>query len=344
MSTVIVAMDVGGTNARARVAEVRDGENAVPVRDDIVTQARSARELYEFAGGVVRSAEEYGTVATSVVAVAGPVTDGRSRMSNWTHDPVLDVAELVHAGLPAEATDLVNDVVAGAWGALARLERLDRVEALSHHAGAPDLRASGAGSLVYLAPGTGLGASALVHHGLGRRKAVAVGCEAQHTQIPRFAGEIGQVAEVAERDMGYAPSWEDLVSGRGLVRIYDALGSMAGGPPLDESAGDARAADIAAAALAGDDPQAVAAVNVFYRSLGHFAQTLALSYLPCSVVVIGGTSTARNLPLVHTSGFAETFAGHRRFGELLSEIALFAVGGDVNLEGGIWLAAHSGWQ
>lgn len=343
MCSVVVALDVGGTNARARVAIVRDGGVVLPDPDTVV-QARSASELYEFAAAVVRHAREYGDIARSVVAVAGPIVGTSSRMSNWSREPEIDLAGLEHAGLPAGATDLVNDVVAGAWGARARMESRERPEALSAHPGTPDLDAPGAGNLLYLAPGTGLGASALIHHGLGDLGATAVGCEAQHTQIPRFADELGQVVALIEDAAGAAPSWEDLVSGRGLVRIRDAIGALGGGPPLDTNAGDERAAEIAAAALAGSDQQSVAAVNVFYRALGHFAQMLALVYLPCAVVVIGGASTEYNLPLVRASRLAEIFATHGRFSGLLGAIPLYTVGGDVNLEGGIWLAAHSGQQ
>lgn len=343
MSNIALAFDVGGTNTRARMAMVRDGEGVVPAHDDIVTQARSAQELYEFVTQVVWEAQRQGTVTASVVAVAGPIVGTTSRLSNWPQDSEIDLAALELAGLPTDATDLVNDVVAGVWGALARVQS-DRVEALSAHPQRPDLSAPGAGSLVYIAPGTGLGASALIHHGLGPRKATAVACEAQHTQIPRFPGEIGQVAAAAEVAMGYPPTWEDLVSGRGLVTTYDALGTLAGGQPVASAGGDERAGDIAAAALSGDDAQAVAALNVYYRALGHFAQMLALTYLPCSIVVIGGTSTEINRDLLHGSDLVETFAVHRRFADLLGAIPICAVGGDVNLEGGIWLAAHSGRQ
>ncbi|MFU8891631.1 MAG: hypothetical protein ACNA76_08310 [Anaerosomatales bacterium] len=67
----------------------------------------------------------------------------------------------------------------------------------------------------------------------------------------------------------------------------------------------------------------------------------ALSYLPCAAVVFGGASTERNLPLIRENGLAATFAQHERFADLLGSVQLFAVDGEVNLEGGVWLAARS---
>jgi glucokinase len=153
--------------------------------------------------------------------------------------------------------------------------------------------------------------------------------------MPRFDGEIGRVVDAIAGTLGRAPDWEDLISGRGLVNVYEALG-----PTDGETALDARA--IAEAARAGSDERARAASDVFYRTLGHFARTLALTCLPCAAVVIGGASTERNLDLLRAAGLPEVFATHHRFAELLGAVPLYAVGGEVNLEGAVLLALEAG--
>src|SRR5690606_2744975 len=113
--------------------------------------------------------------------------------------------------------------------------------------------------IVFVVPGTGLGAASLVRHGLGRYGASVLACESQHTRIPRFSGELGQVIDaIAEAD-GHAPSWEKIVSGRGLVRTYDALRAIEAGQPLSTSRGEAARAEAVANAAQGGDAQARAA-------------------------------------------------------------------------------------
>lgn len=341
MKDIVVAIDVGATNTRARVAEVTGAGQSPLVLSDFETQVGSATELGAVVSRVASGAALLGKVASAVVAVAGPVAEGGSSVTNWHVDAAVTVGRLERAGLPAGRTSLVNDVVAGAWGALARIQSPGSdqfVELLTDPAvGGPSL---GGGTVVYIAPGTGLGAACLIRHGMGALGASAVGCEAQHTTASRFEGDMARAADAVADSLGRAPSWEDMVSGRGLGRIYSALRASAAAetPGPDDDAKGARA--IAELALAGTDPVAVEAVFIYYRTLGYFAQMLALAYLPCAAVVIGGASTEHNITLLRSSGLAGAFTDNDRLSGLLSRIPLYVVGGEVNLEGGLWLATR----
>jgi len=342
VSELVIAFDVGGTNTRARVAVVAGVGEPLLAVPDITRCVASARELREFVSQVAATAGRLGTVTAAVVAVAGPVVGERIRLTNWPSDTAITLDELEAAGLPSGRTQLINDAVAGAWGAGARLSSAGPAGGThplnTVPGGAAALRE---GNIVYVAPGTGLGEAVLVRHGLGPHDATVVAGEFQHTQIPCFEGETGRVVDALAVALGRAPDWEDLVSGRGLVRTYYALCAIAAAEPLVITGDDAkRAGGIADAARAGTDAQALAASNVFYRVLGRFAQTLALAFLPCAAVVIGGASTERNLELLRRGRLTQRFTEHHRFGDLLGEVPLHAVGGEVNLEGGVWLAAR----
>jgi len=343
VNELVIALDVGGTNTRARIATVPDAGEPRLAAPDVTTNISSADDLAAFASQAVRTAGRLGDVAAAVVAVAGPVLDQRSRVTNWPSDSSIAVADLEGAGLPTGHTRLINDAAAGAWGALARVDRDgDAVRAQTLVARRGGGHGLAAGNLLYVAPGTGLSSAFIVRHGVGPLGASIVACEFENTQIPRLEGEIGLVTDVIARALGRAPDWEDLVSGRGLVRIYDAVGSLAD-TGTRVAPGDVahRAGAIAESARSGDDERAVAASRLFYRTLGHFAQTLALACLPCAAVVIGGASTERNIELVRGSGLAGVFATHHRFSPLLAAIPLFTVGGDVNLEGAVLLALQA---
>ena len=343
MNDLVIALDVGGTNTRARIATVTEAGESILAAPDVTTNISSADDLAAFASEAVHTAARIGRLSAAVVAVAGPVLDQRSRVTNWPSDSSITVADLVAAGLPRGRTRLINDAAAGSWGALARVDRAgDAVDALT--LGARRTGASGlaAGNLLYVAPGTGLSSAFIVRHGEGSTGASVVACEFENTQIPHLEGGIGLVTDVIAQALGRAPDWEDLVSGRGLVRIYDALDAIAGtGTRVAPGNVAHRAGAIAESARIGDDQRAVEASELFYRTLGHFAQTLALACLPCAAVVIGGASTERNMELVRASGLAEVFASHHRFSSLLAEIPLFAVGGDVCLEGAVLLALQA---
>ena len=335
---LLVAIDVGATNTRARVVTVSRERETTLVGPDVTERVASASELYDFVSCVVRGASGSGTIAAAAVAVAGMVDVDRCNLTNWRSDSVIEASGLEAAGLPHGQTRLVNDVVAGAWGAVARLdgEQPSARPFNSPRGVAPGVRD---GSLVYVAPGTGLGAATLVRHGFGPLGATALGCEGQHTQVPRFGGDIGRVVDVLAQARGSQPTWEDLVSGQGLVAIYRAWCSIDGKAPLlaeDDAFG---AGSIAAAALRGD-VTALAAANVYYCTLGHFAQLLAMTHLPCAVVVIGGDSTEHNLELMRRSGLADAFATLPRFDDVVSAIPIYTVDGQVNLEGAVWTAAR----
>jgi len=340
---LVVGLDVGGTNTRVRIAAMSAGGPLLPVTADVTQCVASAHELRSLVERAAHDAGRFGRVTDAVVAVAGPVTGDTIRITNWASDPIVSVADLEAAGLPHGRTRFVNDAVSGAWGALARLEGTGTGPIRPLLAGRGAETAPGAGNIVYVAPGTGLGEAVVVRSGPEPIRATVVAGEFQHTQMPRFADDSGLVADVIADAIGRSPDWEDLVSGRGLVHTYDALAAIATGAGLIVSDDDAmRAGMIAQAARAGSDPLALEASGIFYRNLARFAQVLAVVFLPCGAVVFGGATSEANLDVMRTSGMAEIFAEHHRFAKLLSAVPLYVVGGEVNLEGTVRLAALSG--
>jgi glucokinase len=335
---LMLAFDVGGTHTRARIAAMIGGGAPRPAAPDVSTRLCSAHDLLALVAEVLETSAALGTVRAAMVAVAGPVTGTSCRISNWPSDQVISIADLESAGLPAGHTRLLNDAAVGAWGALERVTATDAAASV-HALTSPASLPVGPGNLIYVAPGTGLSSASIVRHGLGSLGATVLASELENTQMPHFGGEIGPVVDAIAGVIGRRPDWEDLVSGRGLVRIYDALDFLTVEGPRGIPVGQQhRAAAIAEAARVGSDLRASAASDVFYRTLGHFAQTLALTCLPCAGVVIGGASTELNIELVRHCGLVETFRTHHRFAELLSGIPIYAVDGDVNLEGAVLLA------
>jgi glucokinase len=275
-------------------------------------------------------------LAGAAVAFAGPTTGASARMTNWPPPTTVDADDLAEAGLPRDRTLLLNDVVAGALGVEAILESEGAgAEAFESLRDASPEGAGRGGSLVYVAPGTGLGAAVLVPRSLSSHDGhVRMACESQHTAIPAFDDEVARVIDVLSTLPGRPPTWEDLVSGRGLATIHAVLDGLEKGTGPDAAACDAaRASEVARAASEGD-ALAVGAIGLYYRSAARFAQVLALSHLPCGRVVLGGSTTARNRALLAGSGFADAFDDNDVLREMLESVRLCAVlDEDVNLVG-----------
>lgn len=109
-------------------------------------------------------------------------------------------------------------------------------------------------------------------------------------------------------------SVERLVSGRGLMNIYEALGAI-GGLPL--SIHDDRS--LWAAALDGSDSLAAAALDRFNVCLDAVAGDLALAH-GAKAMVIGGGVGLRLADYLPWSGFSSRFIAKGRFERRMAEI------------------------
>ncbi len=202
-------------------------------------------------------------IAGATCAFAGPVTHGDEVcMTNWPEPKCVARDDLVGVGLPA-AVRIVNDMVAGAEGVLDRMDRGGVGVTSLYDPGPVD---PDSGNVVFLAPGTGLGAATLARTGLADPTHVPVGCECQHTAIPAFSDEMAEWIEALAQMLGHAPTWEDVVSGRGLARLHAALQAAESGaaPELPD---DSETPAIAEAALSGDE-LAERALTIYYQVLG----------------------------------------------------------------------------
>ena len=109
-------------------------------------------------------------------------------------------------------------------------------------------------------------------------------------------------------------SVERVVAGPGLVDIYEALAALEGRTvsPIDDKT-------LWAAALAGDDSLAAAALDRFCLSLGAVTGDIALHQGAGGVVIAGGLGLrlADDLP---RSGFATRFVAKGRFEAMMAAI------------------------
>nr|VFJ43377.1 MAG: glucokinase [Candidatus Kentron sp. DK] len=346
---VILGFDVGGTNSRAVVARSgKDGLDPHPDFPPIVREkVASKAQLRAFIQNILASPVlTDAPIARAVIALAGPVIRGSAvTMSNWSGEKEIALHEFEDWGLPdGGRTILLNDMEAGCYGLAEHLNKPGpnriSVERLT------DAPGVGGGNRIFIAPGTGLGAAAIIAaKSPSGVSPVPIAAELQHAPMPILSAEEALVARWLRREKDILhPSWDDMVSGRGLVHAYWALYAKtpAGLPGVTPNQGEDFAAAIARQGVAKDNVVAEHALGFFYTCLGRFCQLMALGFQPFGGIFIGGASTTHNRDFIKNGLFIKAFLNNQAQQSLLGKFPIYLVGkGDLNPDGALWLGHFS---
>ncbi|MDD2060452.1 glucokinase [Pseudomonas sp. GD03860] len=275
--------DIGGTNARFALWE-NDAMHSVQVFATAdYTSPEQAIGAYLAARGLAK-----GELDAVCLAVAGPVggdefrfTNNHWRLSRQAFCQTLQVKHLL----------LINDFTAMALG-MTRLQAGERREVCA------GVAESGRPAVV-IGAGTGLGVGTLLALGDGRW--MALPGEGGHVDLPVSTPREAQIHQQIARETGHV-SAETVLSGGGLLRLYQAICALDGQPATLQGP-----AAITDAALAGE-PVALAVIEQFCRFLGRVAGNNVLTLGGRGGVYIVGGVIPRFAELFLRSGFAESFA------------------------------------
>jgi len=319
---LLLAGDVGGTKTNLGLFErpaggaprlLRSGHYASPDFPGL------APMLAAFLG------TDGGRVGAACFGVPGPVLANRTRTPNLAWE--LDGEEIARTSGIA-AVQLVNDLVATAE-AIPLLGPADLAVLYPGAPGAPGAPPEGNRALI--AAGTGLG-MALLPWIDGRH--VPVASEGGHMDFaPRDEAEAALATALRAR-FGRV-SVERVVSGPGLHAIYQYLRGSAGGGASETPETSARlaAADdpsrvIAEAALAGESPLAVRALDLFTGVYGAAAGNLALVGTATGGVYLGGGIAPKILGKLLDGTFLRAFVAKGRFQSYLEAIPVSVIRND----------------
>ena len=292
--------DIGGTNARFGLvspagAVLHSGIFAVADFADIAAALRA----------YLRQRGNLPMPRIGALAIAAAVVGDQIRMTN--HPWSFSVAAL-RDQLGFERLIAINDFTAAAL-ALPHLSPADR---MSVGGGAPVAGAA----IGVLGPGSGLGVSGLVPTGSSWRALTGEGGHA--TMAPATDRENG-VLQVMRRHFDHV-SAERVLSGPGLVNLYNSLAALDGVPAAQYTA-----AQITDPETAVRDQLCHEATAMFCAMLGTVAGNLALTLGAQGGVYIAGGIVPRLGARFLESGFRERFEAKGRMRPYLAAIPCYVV-------------------
>lgn len=295
--------DIGGTNTRIALA---DGLSVIPAT---VRRYRNAN-FPGLEAALRQFIADEGNVdcKAACVAVAGPVRDSAAKMTNldWTIDK-----PTIARATQAETVAILNDLQAQGH-ALGHIDP-SHIHTIIKGADHDDSAAN-----MVIGVGTGFNIAPVLNTKPHR---IVTPSEAGHANLPIRTQEDMDLCQYLSAIHGF-PAIEDVLSGRGLERVYAWLGRNENDPRT------ASAHDIMEGLKNGTDPRACKAGEFFVRMLGAVAGNLALIHLPFGgIYMVGGMSCAFADHMA-ALGFDTAFRDKGRFAEFMNNFGVYVVKDD----------------
>lgn len=326
---IVLAGDVGGTNARLALVEL-DGRGARITRDG---RYRS-RDYPGLTPIIRRFCEEVGSRPDrACFGIACPVVGDDCTAPNlpWT----INARKLaVEIGIPR--TTIINDFVAVGYG----VELMGPSDLATLQEGSPTPQAP----IALMGAGTGLGQGFLLWEGDHYR---VLASEAGHGDFAPSGELQSGLLQFLRRQFGRV-SWERLVSGPGIANVYQYLLASAVAPEQptvhDEMEQEDPAAVIIRHGLAKTDCLSHRALDLFCEIFGAQAGNLALTVVSTGGVYLAGGIAPRIVERLQQGPFLTAFRNKGRMSELLSRIPVHVImNPNVALLGAAAVAGRIDW-
>ncbi|HVI09607.1 MAG TPA: glucokinase [Candidatus Binatia bacterium] len=302
---MILAGDIGGTNARLACFQAQNGHLRL-----LAERTFPSREYSGLSDIVCQFLEDASARPDlACFGIAGPVRNGRVETSNlpWT---------IEQSGLARQidlpGTWLINDLEANAWG-IGALAPEDVV-------GLNEVPLAAANQAV-IAPGTGLGEAGIYWNGSRHEVFASEGGHADFAPQGELQIELLRYLEAKFAHVSY----ERILSGPGLVNVYEFLAEKSGATDaLNIATGDAAAA-VSRAAIEGGSRIAEQALELWLAVYGAEAGNLALKIMATGGIFLSGGISPKILPRLKGPWFMQGFLAKGRLRPLLENIAVRVV-------------------
>lgn len=299
----VVVADIGGTHARIALA-------GLPVAGDIgntiALQAFEAMQCADFSSlpALIQHYQALHPPATSlpwVLAVAAPIVQGDVVAQANLPWPV-GHGDL-RAYFPMLRMNLLNDFVA-----LAHAVPLIQAQQLTQLCG-PILPITSLGPVLVIGPGTGLGAAIYLPGSPSR----VLASEAGHAALAACTDLEIELLRQLKRRWSHVDV-ERILSGPGLLNCYQALCEIEAQVPKYQ-----RPAELARAAMQGEDALAQRCLSIFCAWMGSVVADLSIVVGAQRVILAGGISS-QILGFLSASDFAARFVDKGVMREVMATI------------------------
>jgi glucokinase len=307
---VILAGDIGGTNARLALFDV-DGEGMKLVDETSYASG-------EFAGLeqiVAKFMQAHpGVIQAACFGVAGPVKDGVVHTPNlpW----IVRAANLAEE-LRLASVWLINDLEANAHGTTV----LGAAETICINGGSPDPT----GNRAVISAGTGLGQAGMCWDGEQHRVFASEGGHCDFAATNDIETELLRYLLQHFEHVSY----ERVLSGPGLVNIYNFFRDTGHGEEptwlKEEMRTSNPAAVISRNALTGKSSLCEQALDLFVSIYGAQTGNLALSLLATGGVYLGGGIAPKIAPKLTSPLFMKAFTAKGRMRPLMESFPVCIV-------------------
>lgn len=300
MSGLRLIGDIGGTNARFAIAENGTYRELKHLEVDRYPSLHDA--LSDYLMGVPGGERAN---LSGALAIAGPVLGDKISMTNkaWS----FSVAELKQS-LNLVSLTVVNDFAANARA----IPHIAPSDLLAIGEGATGVQ----GNIGVIGPGTGLGVSTLIPSGTDW---VLVAGEGGHATLAAANEQEEAIIHKLRKRWSHV-SAERVLSGAGLVNLYEALCAIDGVEPLMLTP-----ADVTKRAMNKSDEACVKAFSCFCDFLGSVAGDLALTVGALGGVYIAGGILLRFKEAFVASNFRQRFEAKGRFASMLAKIPTYLI-------------------
>jgi glucokinase len=328
MSHRVLAGDIGGTNARFALVDV-SGETEARIVHEARYPSGEAPGLAPLVLRYLHEAPSRPEVAC--FGIACPIVEGDCEATNL---PWKVSARTLAREIGIRRTTIINDFRAAGEG----LHSLSDDEVAVLQQGSPAVH----GPIALIGAGTGLGQGYLlwdgsryvVHPSEGGHADFAPTDALQRDLLASLAGEFDRV------------SWERILSGDGLERIYRFLESAGAAPEQArvraEMAKDDPAAVIVRQGMAGSDALSVQTLDLFIRAYGTAAGNLALTVLATGGVYVTGGIAPRIARRLASGAFMDAFRAKGRLSDVVERMPVRVIlTDDVALYGAAAVAART---
>jgi glucokinase len=320
---MILAGEIGATRTRLAAFDTEGNKLQCVVEKTYLSQEHGG--LAELITGFIKT--EGIPVHSACFGVAGPVTAGRSKISNlpWT----IDRRELA-SQLKLDSVGLINDLEAYAYG----IDALDSKDFITLSEGAEDAE----GNRAVISARTGLGVAGMYWDGFRHHP---FACEGGHADFaPRNKLDM-ELLTYLQGKHGRVSS-ERILSGPGIKNIYDFLrDTKKVDEPADLREQMSRAPDppalISKLAAEGKSPICDQTMSLFVTIYGAETGNCALHFMSTGGIFIGGSIAAKNVNKMKDPAFMKSFLDKGRMTPLLKQMPVKIV---LNDDSGIIGAAR----